>query len=54
MTVRAIHNNYQFEPLDLQKKLWRSILTLRGLGSSHTFFARHMPCLPRLNKLLDS
>lgn len=37
MTVRAIHNNYQFEPLDLQKKLWRSILTLRGLGSSHPF-----------------
>lgn len=40
MTVHAIHNNYQFEPLDLQK-LWRSILTLRGLGSSHTFCSAH-------------
>ncbi len=40
MTVHAIHNNYQFEPLDLQKKLWRSILTLRG-WDHHTLFARH-------------
>ncbi len=53
MTVRAIHNNYQFEPLDLQKNYGDQFLLYVG-WDHHTFFARHMPCLPRLNKLLNS
>lgn len=53
MTVRAIHNNYQFEPLDLQKIMAiNSYFTWVGIITP--FFARHMPCLPRLNKLLNS
>ncbi len=53
MTVRAIHNNYQFEPLDLQKNYGDQFLLYVG-WDHHTLFARHMPCLPRLNKLLNS
>ena len=46
MTVRAIHNNYQFEPLDLQKIMainsyftWVGIITPFLLGTCHACLA---------------
>ncbi len=37
MTVRAIHNNYQFEPLDLQKNYGDQFLLYVG-WDHHTLF----------------
>ncbi len=53
MTVRAIHNNYQFEPLDLQKNYGDQFLLYVG-WDHHTLFCSAHAMLARLNKLLDS